>query len=94
MGLGEATGMIVGLNLRVDHEGRQYHVQVEDLGEAKACYEVRVHEGGGIRWSKQVSYQDILSQGLPRDQQDDAIRSSMEKMLHTAATAIARGKLA
>ena len=85
--------MIVGLNLRVDHEGKQYHVQVEDLGEAKACFEVRVHEGGGIRWSKQVSYQDILGQGLPRDQQDDAIRSSMEKMLHTAATAVTRGKL-
>ncbi len=85
--------MIVGLNLRVDHEGKQYHVQVEDLGEPKACFEVRVHEGGGIKWSKQVSYQDILGQGLPRDQQDDAIRSSMEKMLHTAATAIARGKI-
>ena len=86
--------MIVGLNLRVDHEGRQYHVQVEDLGEAKACFEVRVHEGGGIKWSKQVSYQDILGQGLPREQQDEQVRSSMEKMLHTAATAVTRGKLA
>ena len=85
--------MIVGLNLRVDHEGRQYHVQVEDLGEAKACFEVRVHEGGGIRWSKQVSYQDILGQGLPRAEQDDKVRSSMEKMLHTAASAVTRGKL-
>jgi hypothetical protein len=85
--------MIVGLNLRVDHEGRQFHVQVEDLGEARACFEVRVHEGGGIVWSKPVSYQDILGQGLPRAEQDDKIRSSMEKMLHTAATAIARGKL-
>ncbi len=70
--------MIVGLNLRVDHEGKQYHVQVEDLGEPKACFEVRVHEGGGIKWSKQVSYRDILGQGLPRAEQDDAIRSSME----------------
>jgi hypothetical protein len=85
--------MIVGLNLKVEHEGRQFHVQVEDLGEARACFEVRVHEGGGIVWSKQVSYQDILGQALPREAQDDAIRSSMEKMLHTAATAIARGKL-
>jgi hypothetical protein len=85
--------MIVGLNLRVDHEDRQFHVQVEDLGEARACFEVRVHEGGGIRWSKQVSYQEIIDQGLPRDQLDDKVRSSMEKMLHTAATAIARGKL-
>ena len=85
--------MIVGLNLRVEHEGRQYHVQVEDLGEARACFDVRVHEGGGIIWSKQVGYQEILDQNLPRSEQDDAVRSSMEKVLHTAATAIARGKL-
>ncbi len=85
--------MIVGLNLKIEHQGRQFHVQVEDLGEARACFEVRLHEGGGILWSKQVSYQDILSQKLPREQQDDAIRAVMEKMLHTAATAVARGKL-
>ncbi len=85
--------MIVGLNLRVEHEGRRYDVQVEDLGEARACFEVRVHEGGGIVWSKQVGYQDILDQKLPRNEQDDAVRSSMEKVLHTAATAITRGKL-
>lgn len=85
--------MIVGLNLRVEHEGRRFDVQVEDLGEARACFEVRVHEGGGIVWSKQVGYQDILDQKLPRSEQDDAVRSSMEKVLHTAATAIARGKL-
>jgi hypothetical protein len=85
--------MIVGLNLKIEHAGRQFHIQVEDLGEAHACFQVRLHEGGGILWSKQVSYQDVLSQKLPREQQDDAIRASMEKMLHTAATAVARGKL-
>jgi len=85
--------MIVGLNLRIEHAGRQFHIQVEDLGEAKACFEVQLHEGGGILWRKQVGYQDILSQRLPRVEQDEAVRSSMEKMLHTAATAIARGKL-
>jgi hypothetical protein len=85
--------MIVGLNLRIEHDGRQFHIQVEDLGEARACFEVRLHEGGGILWSKQVSYQDIVGQGLPKAEQDDAIRASMEKMLHTAATAVARGKL-
>ncbi len=89
---GEET-MIVGLNRFVEHEGRQFHVQVEDLGEARACFEARLHERGGILWHKQVSYQDILGQGLPRDQQDDAIRGSMEKTLHTVAAAIGRGKL-
>lgn len=85
--------MIVGLNLRIDHEGRQFHIQVEDLGDARACFEVRLHEGGGILWRKQASYQDILAQKLPKNEQDDAIRASMEKMLHTVATAVARGKL-
>jgi hypothetical protein len=85
--------MIVGMNRAVAHEGRQFHVQVEDLGEARACFEVRLHEGGGILWSKQVDYRDVLGRGLPRDEQDDAVRASMEKTLHTVLAAIARGKL-
>ncbi len=85
--------MIVGMNRKVEHEGRQFHVQVEDLGEPHACFEVRLHEGGGILWRKQVSYRDILERGLPRDEQDDAVRASMEKMLHTVGAAIERGKL-
>ena len=85
--------MIVGLNRVVEHQGRQFHVQVEDLGEEHACFEVRLHEKGGILWRKQVGYQDILDQGLPRAERDDAIRVSMEKMLHTVGAAIDRGKL-
>lgn len=85
--------MIVGLNRAVEHEGRQFHVQVEDLGEARARFEVRLHEGGGILWRKQIEYRDILGQGLPKADQDEAIRSSMEKTLHTVVAAIARGKL-
>ncbi len=85
--------MIVGLNRVVDHEGRQFHVQVEDLGEEHACFAVHLHEGGGILWRKQVDYREILDRGLPRDEQDDAVRASMEKTLHTVVAAIARGKL-
>ena len=85
--------MIVGLNRAVEHEGRQFHVQVEDLGEAHACFEVRLHEGGGILWRKQFEYRDILARSLPKDEQDEAVRESMEKTLHTVVAAIARGKL-
>jgi hypothetical protein len=85
--------MIVGLNRMIEHEGRQLHIQVEDLGEEHACFEVRLHEGGGIRWRKQVGYRDILDRKLPKAEQDDAVRASMEKMLHTVAAAIGRGKL-
>ncbi|HXK09539.1 MAG TPA: hypothetical protein VMT70_07845 [Vicinamibacteria bacterium] len=81
------------MNRAVEHEGRQFHVQVEDLGEAHACYEVRLHEGGGILWRKQFDYRDVLARGLPKDEQDDAVRESMEKTLHTVVAAIARGKL-
>jgi len=85
--------MIVGMNRLIEHEGRQFHVQVEDRGEEHACFEVRLHEKGGILWRKQVGYRDILDQRLPRADQDDAIRASMEKTLHTVAAAIDRGKL-
>jgi hypothetical protein len=85
--------MIVGLNRVVEREGRHFHVQVEDLGESHACFEVRLHEGGGIVWRKQVDYRDICGPGLPKEEQDDAVRASMEKTLHTVIAAIARGKL-
>ena len=88
-----ATAMIVGLNRAVEHEGRQFHVQVEDLGEGHGCFEVRLHEGGGILWRKQVDYRDVLGRGLPKEEQDEAVRASMEKTLHTVLAAIARGKL-
>jgi len=87
------TRMIVGLNRAVEHQGRHFHVQVEDLGEPHACFEARLHEGGGIVWRKQVDYREILDRGLPKDEQDDAVRASMEKTLHTVVAAIARGKL-
>jgi hypothetical protein len=85
--------MIVGLNRTVEREGRQFHVQVEDLGEQHACFEVRLHEGGGILWRKQVEYREVLGRGLPKDEQDEAVCASMEKTLHTVIAAIARGKL-
>jgi len=85
--------MIVGLNRAVEREGRHFLVQVEDLGEAHGCFEVRLHEGGGILWRKQVDYREILGRGLPKDEQDEAVCASMEKTLHTVVAAIARGKL-
>jgi hypothetical protein len=89
----QEAGVIVGLNRIVEHEGRQLHIQVEDLGEEHACFEVRLHERGAVLWSKRVGYAETLAQGLPKADQDEAIRSTMEKTLHTVAAAIARGKL-
>jgi len=85
--------VIVGLNRVFEHEGRQFHVQVEDLGEDRGCYEVRVHQGGGVVWRKTVGYEDILAKNLPKGERDEAVSGSMEKTLHTVWAAIIRGKL-
>ena len=42
--------MIVGTNKVHAHEGKQYHIQVEDLGTQSACLEVRVYIGGAVLW--------------------------------------------
>jgi hypothetical protein len=85
--------VIVGLNRVVPHGGKDYHVQVEDLGEEQAAFEVRVYDGGTVLWRKKVAYADLLARNLPRLELDDELRSMMEKMLHTVQAAIAKGKL-
>jgi hypothetical protein len=85
--------VIAGLNRVVGHQGRQFHIQVEDMGEEQACFEVRLHEQGGVLWSRRVSYQDVVARRLPKAERDEAVVSQMEKALHTVAAAIARGKL-
>lgn len=85
--------MIAGLNRIFEHEGREFHIQVEDLGEEQASFEVRVHSGGGIVWHKKMSYAETVARGLPKGEQDEAVTSAMEKALHTVQAAIARGKL-
>ena len=89
----QGGAVIVGLNRIFEHEGREFHIQVEDLGEEQASFEVRVHSGGGIVWQKRMSYSELLAKGLPKGEQDEAVTSAMEKALHTVQAAIARGKL-
>lgn len=86
--------MIVGLNRVYAHGGKDYHIQVEDLGEEHAAFEVRVYDGGTVLWRKKVVYADLLAKSLPRLELDEELRSMMEKMLHTVQAAIAKGKLA
>jgi hypothetical protein len=86
--------VIVGANRVYEHEGRQYHIQAEDLGLEQACFEVRVYDGGTVLWRKRLPYGEILQQNLPRLEQDESLRALMEKTLHTVQAAIAKGKLA
>jgi hypothetical protein len=86
--------VIVGVNRIFAHEGKDYHIQVEDLGEEQAAFEVRVYDQGAVRWRKKVGYGDILGRGLSHLEQDEELRLLMEKTLHTVQAAIAKGKLA
>jgi len=85
--------VIVGLNRVFPHGGKDYHIQVEDLGDAQAAFEVRVYDHGTVLFQKRVAYNDILAKALPRLEQDEELRSLMEKTLNTVQAAIAKGKL-
>jgi hypothetical protein len=86
--------MIVGVNRVYEHDGREFHLQAEDLGVDEACFEVRVYDGGTVLWRKRVPYADVLAQKLPKIEQEESLRTLMEKTLHTVQAAIAKGKLA
>ena len=85
--------MIVGVNRVYQHEGRDYHLQAEDLGLEQACFELRVYDKGAVLWRKRVPYAAVVEKNLPRLEQDDELRALMEKTLHTVQAAIAKGKL-
>jgi hypothetical protein len=86
--------MIVGVNRVYEHDGKQYHIQAEDLGLEQACFEVRVYDHGTVLWRKKLPYDEILQKKLPKLEQDESLRALMEKTLHTVQAAIAKGKLA
>ena len=79
--------MIAGVNRIFEHEGREFHIQVEDLGEKQASFEVRVHPGGGTVWQKRMSYAATLARGLPKADQDEEIGTNLRfSWLRTANT--------
>ncbi len=86
--------MLPGINRIHQHEGKDYHLQAEDLGPEQAAFEVRVYDGGSVLWHKRMSYADLVAQKLPRLEQDEVLRVLMEKTLQTVQAAIAKGKLA
>lgn len=85
--------MITGINRVFPHDGRDYHIQAEDLGEEAAIFEVRLYHGGGVVWQKRVPYGDLLAQELPRRELEQALRVQMEKMIRTVEAAIVKGKI-
>jgi len=86
--------VVPGVNRVFAHDGREYHLQLEDLGAEQAALEARVFDKGTLLWRRRVGYAEILAQKLARAEQDDALRALMEKTLQTLQAAIAKGKLA
>ena len=93
MSLLSSVIMITGSNTVFEHDGKEYHLQAEDLGEEAAAFEVRVYDGGTVLWQKRVAYGDLLEQGLAKGDLHQALRTKMEKTLLTVGAAIAKGKL-
>ena len=85
--------MITGINTILEHGGKEYHLQAEDLGQDAAAYEVRVYDGGTVVWMKRISYGDLEAKALPRQEHDQALRAMMEKTLRTVGAAVAKGKI-
>jgi hypothetical protein len=85
--------MVVGVNRVFAHEGREYHIQAEDLGLDQACFEARVYDKGSVLWRKRVPYADVVARGLPKAELEEAVRAAMEKTIQTVQAAIAKGKL-
>jgi hypothetical protein len=85
--------VIIGVNRVYPYAGHQYHIQAEDLGLDQAAFEIRVYEQGTVLWRKRVAYGEVLEQKLARIEQDETLRSLMEKTVHTVEAAIAKGKL-
>ena len=81
--------MVTGSNRVFEHEGREFHIQVEDLGKGDTL-EVRVYDKGAVLFVKRLPYAEAIA-GAPS--RDDAIRTFMEKTIQTISAAIAKGKI-
>ena len=82
--------MVTGSNRVFEHDGREFHIQVEDLATGDTV-EVRVYDKGAVLFVKRVPYAEAIADAESRD---DAIRTFMEKTIQTVSAAIVKGKIA
>lgn len=85
--------MITGINTVFEHDGKKYHLQAEDLGDAAGAFELRVYDQGSVLWLKRVRYDDLLASEVPREEHDKELHGRMEKLLLTVEAAIVKGKI-
>lgn len=52
--------MVPGFNSEIQHRGRRYHIQTEDLGVENPCLLTLVYEAGAILTRIKVPYAEVL----------------------------------
>lgn len=81
--------MITGYNIDVQHEGKTYHVQTEDMGLELKRIITHVFIGGAILLSKKTDYSRLLIQGFD----EKKIKELMNDQHRTVVRIIQAGKL-
>lgn len=84
--------MIIGLNTHVEHEGQDYHVQIEDL-DASFELEVRVYLAGRVLFQKRQSYAAALEAAGVTTQVDSVVREELQKLFTLVQAAILKGRI-
>lgn len=82
----------LGFNRTISHAGRGLHVQIEDLGEKRGCFEVRIYEGGQVLFRKQVAH-GAAPPHEPPEARVQRLKGESEKLLAATLSAIQRGKI-
>jgi hypothetical protein len=85
--------MITGINRILEHDGRKFHIQCEDLGDEVGAYEIRVYDAGTVLWLKRLSYMDLVEKKLPQHEHEHELRIQMDKTMKTVEAAIVKGKI-
>jgi hypothetical protein len=80
--------MLTGFNTDVNHEGKTFHVQTEDKGEANPVIETLIYEGGQILASRRQDYAEKAGNGTSRE----TLVSLMERQHQAVVRDIRLGK--
>lgn len=84
--------MIIGINTHVEHEGLDYHVQIEDL-DASFELEVRVYLAGRIVFHKRQSYAAALESAGLTAPAEPVVREELQKLFTLVSAAIQKGRI-
>lgn len=84
--------MIVGTNEHFPHDGKDFHIQVEDL-DGSWELDVRVYVGGSIVFHKRHSYLKAVEGCTVPGQPEAVIAEEMRKLVVLVRAAIQKGRI-